>query len=121
GDGGDAPGNETIAARWRSAMPEDRLERALQALRDESVDEATLESARERVWDAVRLGSEQPRPADPLGIVPGVSPEWTESTPQMTGVVGATCAEFRPELSTHLAGALDGARRVLMDDHLSRC
>ncbi len=33
----------------------------------------------------------------------------------------ATCAEFRPDLRAYLEGALAGSRRVLVEDHLSRC
>ena len=31
------------------------------------------------------------------------------------------CAEFRPELSAYVAGRLSESRRLLVDDHLSRC
>jgi hypothetical protein len=33
----------------------------------------------------------------------------------------ATCAEFRPEFQAYLGGELAGSRRVLVEDHLSRC
>jgi ferric-dicitrate binding protein FerR (iron transport regulator) len=35
--------------------------------------------------------------------------------------VGASCAEFRPDVRAYLDGTLGSSRRVLMDDHLSRC
>src|SRR6187431_1568489 len=38
-------------------MSEDRLERALQEMKDEAVDAGTLEAARGRVWEAVNAGS----------------------------------------------------------------
>jgi hypothetical protein len=72
-------------------MSEDRLERALDEMRQEDVDAGTLEAARARVWDGV------------------------------TSAAGATCAEFRSDLRAYLSGALGGGRRVLMEDHLSRC
>ena len=72
-------------------MSEDRLERALREMRQEAVDAPTLEAARASVWDAV------------------------------SGGAGATCAEFRPDLQAYVSGALGGSRRILLDDHLSRC
>jgi hypothetical protein len=72
-------------------MSEDRLERALQEMRQEPVDAATLDAARARVWDTV------------------------------TNAAVAGCAEFRPDLRAYLSGALTGSRRLLMEDHLSRC
>ena len=72
-------------------MSEDRLEKALQEMRHEDVDAGTLEAARARVWDKV------------------------------TNAAGAGCAEFRPDFRAYLSGALGGSRRVLMEDHLSRC
>ena len=72
-------------------MSEDRLEKALQEMREEDVDAGTLEAARARVWDKV------------------------------TNAAGAGCAEFRPDFRAYLSGALGGSRRVLMEDHLSRC
>jgi hypothetical protein len=72
-------------------MSEDRLERALQEMKQEAVDEPTLEAARTRTWDKVQ------------------------------DAVGQTCAEFRPDFRAYLAGELAGSRSVLMEDHLSRC
>ena len=72
-------------------MSEDRLERALQEMREEDVSAGTLDAARGRVWDNVTSAA-------------------------VTG-----CAEFRPELRAYLSGTLTGSRRVLMEDHLSRC
>ncbi len=72
-------------------MSEDRLERALQEMKQEDVDAGTLEAARARVWDKV------------------------------TNAGGASCAEFRPDFRAYLSGELAGSRRVLMEDHLSRC
>jgi hypothetical protein len=72
-------------------MSEDRLEQALQEMSQESVDAATLDAARARVWDEV------------------------------TSAARAGCAEFRPDFHTYVSGALGGSRRLLLDDHLSRC
>ena len=72
-------------------MSEDRLDKALQEMRLEDVDTSTLDAARARVWDNV------------------------------AGTAGAGCAEFQPDLRAYLSGALGSNRRVLMDDHLSRC
>ena len=72
-------------------MSEDRLERALEEMRQEAVNGRTLEAARARVWNEV------------------------------AGVAGSSCAEFRPDFAAYLNGSLGGSRRVLMDDHLSRC
>jgi len=72
-------------------MSEDRLDRALDEMRRETVDAGTLDAARARVWDKV------------------------------TGAGVAGCAEFRSDFRPYLSGALTGSRRVLMEDHLSRC
>ena len=72
-------------------MSEDRLERALQQMKEEDVDARTLEAARARVWG------------------------------NMTNTGNATCAEFRPDLRAYLANELGGGRRILVEDHLGRC
>ena len=72
-------------------MSEDRLDTAVQQTRDEFVDEATVEAARRRVWD------------------------------RLTGAERAGCAEFGSDFRAYVSGALASNRRVLMDDHLSRC
>jgi hypothetical protein len=72
-------------------MSEDRLDDAVVGMREETVDGATVEAARGRVWNALASAA-----------VDG-------------------CAEFRPDLPAYLSGALAGSRRLLMDDHLSRC
>lgn len=77
-------------------MSEDRLERALEEMKQEDVDAGRLEAARTRVWEKVTG----------LGI---------------PHAGGATCAEFRPDFRAYLSGELSGSRRVLMEDHLSRC
>jgi hypothetical protein len=72
-------------------MSEDRLEQALQEIREEDVDAGTLEGARARVWA------------------------------KMTNTVSATCAEFRQDFHAYLAKELTDSRRILLEDHLSRC
>jgi hypothetical protein len=72
-------------------MSEDRLQDALDAMRQESVDDATLEAARARVWN------------------------------ELASAAGSGCAEFRTDFRAYVAGTLADSRRVLMDDHLSRC
>ena len=72
-------------------MSEDRLEKALQEMKQEDVDAGTLEAARARAWEKVMDAG------------------------------GATCAEFRPDFGAYLRGALGGSRQVLVEDHLSRC
>ena len=72
-------------------MSEDRLERALHEMRAEDVDAGTIETARARVWEKV------------------------------TNAGGAVCAEFRQEFRAYLGKELGASRRLLVEDHLSRC
>src|SRR5688572_6033152 len=72
-------------------MSEDRLDSALEAMKQEPVDAATLDAVRGRVWNT------------------------------LTDRAIDGCAEFRPDLSAFLSGTLAGGRRMLMEDHVSRC
>jgi len=72
-------------------MSEDRLERTLQEMHLEDVDAATLEAARARVWETV------------------------------TNAGSANCAEFRQDFRAYLGNELGSSRRILVEDHLSRC
>jgi hypothetical protein len=72
-------------------MSEDRLEQALRAMSTEDVDAGTIEAARTRVWERV------------------------------TGAGNPFCAEFRQDFRAYLANELGASRRMLVDDHLSRC
>jgi ferric-dicitrate binding protein FerR (iron transport regulator) len=72
-------------------MSEDRLEQALQEMKEEDVDSGTLAAARARVWETV------------------------------TNAGSATCAEFRQDFHAYLANDLGGSRLMLVEDHLSRC
>ncbi len=72
-------------------MSEDRLERALQEMRDEGVDTGSLEGAHARVWET------------------------------LTSTTAAACIEFRQDFPAYLAGELGGSRRMLVEDHLGRC
>ncbi len=69
----------------------DNLERALQEMKDENADAATLEAARGRVWA------------------------------NMTDGVTAACVEFRQDFHAYLRQELADTRRMLLEDHLSRC
>jgi len=101
-------------------MSEDRLERALQEMKEEDMDAGTLEAARARVWEAAR----------------------TRVGETVTNVGSATCAEFRQDFRAYLGKELGGSRqelggsrpelgggrpelgasrRTLVEDHLSRC
>src|SRR4051812_20040200 len=72
-------------------MSEDRLDSALEGMKQEAVDAATLEAVRARVWNT------------------------------LTNTAVAGCAEFRPDFRAYLGGTVTGSRRVLLDDHVSRC
>jgi FecR protein/Putative zinc-finger len=72
-------------------MSEDRLERALDEMRSEGVDAGEIETARARVWEKIAN--------------PG----------------SAVCAEFRQEFPAYLSNELGASRRLLVEDHLSRC
>ena len=72
-------------------MSEDRLDSALEAMKQEAVDAATLDAVRARVWNT------------------------------LTDTAVDGCAEFRPDLRGYLSGTLTGGRRVLLEDHVSRC
>ena len=72
-------------------MSENHLERALREMQEEDVDAGTLQAARARVWSTV------------------------------TNAAVGGCAEFQPDLGAYLGGTLTGSRRLLVEDHLSRC
>lgn len=75
-------------------MSDDHLDQALQAIKEEDLDPGALDAARARVWHAMTDAS---------------------------GALGNTCAEFRQDLPSYLAHQLSDSRRVLVEDHLSRC
>jgi len=60
-------------------------------MKNENVDAATLEAARARVWE------------------------------NMTNPASVTCGEFRQDLHAYLRKELSDGRRLLVEDHLSRC
>jgi FecR protein len=72
-------------------MGEDRLDQTLEAMRNENISPEELSGARTRVWE--KLGKSAP----------------------------SACGEFQPSFRNYLDGSLTGSRRLLMDDHLSRC
>jgi hypothetical protein len=72
-------------------MSEDRLEKALNAMRNEEAPRAEADAARRRVLE------------------------------KLTAPATAACMAFRAELGKYLAGGLAESRRLLVEDHLSRC
>jgi len=72
-------------------MSEDRLNKALDAMRNEEAAASDLAAAQARVWR------------------------------QLAGTPAGACTEFRPALRDYLDGKLAEARRLLMEDHLGRC
>ena len=73
-------------------MTEERLDQLLNEIREENVSEEVAEAAYERVRQKLNRT--------------GASP---------------VCAEFIPDREAYLAGTLSESRRLLMEDHLSRC
>jgi hypothetical protein len=72
-------------------MSEDRLEKALQAMKSEEATPEQLAEARARVWEKLEN--------------PGT----------------ALCSEFRTQFRDYLDGRLSANRRLLVEDHLGRC
>lgn len=72
-------------------MSEERLEQALEAMRNEPVPTGEMSAAQERVL--ARLMAQAP----------------------------SVCAQFQSELAAYLKDELPASRRTLMDDHLGRC
>lgn len=72
-------------------MSEDRLDKALEAIKSEDVNATELASAHDRVWEKLQ------NPGESL------------------------CGEFRLQFQDYVDGRLDDGRRMLMEDHLSRC
>lgn len=72
-------------------MSEDRLEKALEAMKSESVNPEQLAETRARVWE--KLG----------------------------GQSMAVCGEFQRQFQDYLDKQLSGNRLMLMEDHLGRC
>jgi hypothetical protein len=60
-------------------------------MKQETVDAAALDATRARVWNT------------------------------LTNTAVDGCAEFRPDLGAYQSGTLTGGRRVLLEDHVSRC
>ena len=63
-------------------MSQDRLDKALEHITQETVDTATLDAVRGRVWN------------------------------KLTDAAVDGCAEFRPDFPAYLSGTLTGGRRV---------
>src|SRR5688572_31098314 len=94
-------------------MSEDRLERALQEMREEDVDSGTVDDARARVWQNVASAGSATQ-----GTAFGRS-DGSQGTALSRS--GRFCAEFRQDFHAYLANALGDGRRLLLQDHLSRC
>lgn len=75
----------------RYDMSGDRLEELLNEMRDESVAPEEMDAALERVRR------------------------------KLANPVAQLCEEFRPQISEYAAGEFAGSRRLLLEDHLSRC
>src|SRR5512140_3324830 len=76
-------------------MSEDRLEKALEAMRNESATPEQVAAAGARVWSKIAT-----TPAAGMGLV---------------------CAGVRAELNDYLENRLAQKRRLLVEDHLGRC
>ena len=72
-------------------MSEDRLDQVLNEMKNESVPAEEAAAARARVWQ------------------------------KLAGADSALCTEFRAGLEAYAAGGLESSRRLLLEDHLSRC
>ncbi|MBN1570044.1 MAG: FecR domain-containing protein [Acidobacteria bacterium] len=72
-------------------MSEDRLDKALEAMKSEDANATEIASAHDRVWERLQ------NPGESL------------------------CGEFRLQFQDYVDGRLDDGRRMLMEDHLSRC
>src|SRR5262245_33671647 len=83
-------------------MSEDRLERALHEMKEEDLDAGAIGAARARVWEQMTS-----------------TVSATEGTPLRRS--GRFCAEFRQDFHAYLSSELGNNRRLLVEDHLSRC
>ena len=72
-------------------MSDDRLDQILNEMKNESVPAEEVAAARARVWQ------------------------------KLAGADSALCTEFRASLPEYAAGGLESSRRLLLEDHLSRC
>jgi hypothetical protein len=72
-------------------MSEDRLEKALEAIRSEDANPEELARAHDRIWEKLNASKK------------------------------SLCAEFQLQFRDYLDSRIEGSRRVLIEDHLSRC
>lgn len=79
--------------------PRDLLERAVDAVRHEPVDETLERQAAERVWDRLRR----------------------DAVAQHSAGHGGACDAFRADLPAYVEGGLSAARRLLVGDHTREC
>jgi hypothetical protein len=83
---------------------EPTLDEIIAEVRRESVDEATVEQAAQRVW--ARLAERSPTPALTTG-------------PSVERIRG--CADFQALVPAYLAGTISEARSLLLEDHVHGC
>ncbi len=72
-------------------MSEDRIDKALEAMRNESVPAEESDAARARAYD------------------------------KLTAAPATVCGGFQTDLVAYLEGGLEASRRLLLEDHLGRC
>ena len=82
-------------------MSKDRLEEALNAMKTESVPSEKLAETHARVWQKLESQSMARHAAENQNL--------------------SVCSEFQQQFQDYLDGRLDGNRRLLIEDHLSRC
>jgi hypothetical protein len=82
--------------------PEEVLDEAIAAVRNQNIDPQTLDGARQRVWERVIKGAEETRAGAVSGRI-------------------STCADFQALLPGYLAGTLSEGRRLLIEDHTHEC
>ena len=70
--------------------------------------------AEDRLEKALQEMTEEP--VDPTTLEAARARVWNTLSSTAAG-----CAEFRPDLPAYVSGTLTGSRRVLLDDHVSRC
>jgi hypothetical protein len=99
--------------------PEELFDRAVAAVRDESIDPRLVETARQRVARRVAADLDLAAGADAggLGAVAGAEGDGgTETDHRIRG-----CDGFRSLIPAYLAGALAEPRRILFEDHTREC
>jgi hypothetical protein len=89
---------------------EERFEQAVTAVREESIDPRTVETAGERVW--ARLANE---------VAAAGSEAAAAHAPDSISHRIVGCEGFRELMPAYLAAALAEPKRVLLEDHTREC